>query len=169
MEFPDPDTIKLGLELTTRGSTAMNGVLSNFEKLKALLGKGDTPTDERDELIRKLMEQMLETRDINISLKEQLLELKEASLQRSARQERLDKYFMYRAPETDVIVYRLNEEYVASGETNHDVCPKCFQSGEISLLQGGNKHNLCTTCNRAYPTEKQPARDYRASPRRLDF
>lgn len=166
MDF-DLETIQNAIKLATDGSKAASSVADVMTRFKKLF---DTPKALSQEdlrpLVIELTENVLNAKTANLELKEQLLAMREAALERQARKEQFSRYALWQTG-TGSLVYRLKEE-CEDKEPLHYLCPPCKEEGHASILQGPHHYKECPRCKAGYKFEElQPLPRIRGN--RTDF
>jgi hypothetical protein len=134
------------------------GIQDSIKKLFKRTKPNDNSkdSDEVQSLVLQLMSEVKDAQLANVSLKAQLLEIKNAALDAQNKADIFSRYELFETP-TKHFVYRLKSDRT-DGEPIHDICPKCKEQGLRSILHGGKYRKNCKECSSVFlfdPTEKR--------------
>ena len=136
----DMDTTKDALEVARHGASAIDAVVSTFQRLKALFqSPKPAPVQEVRAAMTDLNEQIMKAREENILLRKEAIELRAQIIEMKRREEKFAGYALWQTP-CGSILLRSGEDM----EPVHYLCPNCHDAGVKTILQGNNYSKQCT-------------------------
>ena len=139
------------LGMAGNASATLNNAVSAFTELNKLAKDGELPPDAADNLL-DLSTELGDAKLKLAQLEAEITRLERRQAEFDAIKQRMGNYKLWESPTGDR-VYRLRED-ADTGEIPHEVCPDCFEGGEIRVLQRGKAFLRCTSCRNTYQVKE---------------
>lgn len=149
----NPDTLSSLLNVAGQVLQHTNTAADIGTKLKAFLQSPEKANDQDYEtLIADLMTEITNMKFANLTLKEELLAMREAALEQQEARDKFSRYELWETPEQN-FVYRFKVENPET-EKVHYICPNCKENGKVHILQGDQTSKRCMVCEQAFRFDK---------------
>ena len=153
----DVDTTKQAIDIARQAATKLNSAVSVVDRLKTMFKPSEPPPmDEVRETVTCLRDQIMDAREVNVSLREVIGDLRDEMIELKRKQEKFAGYELWETP-TGHHIYRSTDGV----EPLHYLCPHCHDAGVKTVLQGSEYIKDCraTPGHGSFKFEPRPAKN----------